>query len=133
MLIIPETHKDLLNDNKKAIVYLATTMADGSPQVTPVWFNFDGEYILINSALGRIKDKNMRARPKVALVIADPENAYRYIQIRGTVIEFTAQAAEDHIDTQNLKYHGTPNYPGHHVDQPRVIYKILPEKVQVMG
>jgi len=133
MLNIPESHKDLLLDEKKAFVYLATLMNDGTPQVTPVWFNVDGNHILINSALGRIKDKNMRARPQVALVIADPDNPYRYLQIRGTVVEFSTTGAEEHIDALNFKYHGDPHYPGHRADQPRVIYKILPEKVQSMG
>jgi PPOX class probable F420-dependent enzyme len=130
---IPESHQDLLTDEKKAFVYLATLMKDGSPQVTPVWFNTDGDYILVNSAEGRIKDKNMRARPQVALAIADPANPYRYLQIRGKVVEYTLDGAEEHIDTLNLKYHGSPNYPNHQPNQHRVIYKILPEKVQAMG
>jgi hypothetical protein len=74
MLTIPENYKDLLTDEKKAYLYLATVMKDGAPQVTPVWFNTDGEYILINSAAGRIKDKNMRARPNIAICITDPAN-----------------------------------------------------------
>ena len=130
---IPQTHTDLLSDGKKALAYLATSMPDGSPQVTPIWFNVDGNYILLNSALGRVKDRNMRARPKVALVVADPSNPYRYIQIRGIVIEFTTAGAEEHIDILNLKYHGTPKYPDHRADKPRVIYKIRAEKIQVMG
>ncbi len=130
---IPESYQDLLLNEKKAIVYLATLMQDGSPQVTPVWFNVEGDYILINSASGRVKDKNMRTRPQVALVIADPANPYRYLQIRGQVVEFTTEGAEEHIDTLNLKYHGTPQYPAHNPAQPRIIYKILPTKVQGMG
>jgi PPOX class probable F420-dependent enzyme len=126
---IPDSHQDLLTDEKKAFVYLATLMKDGSPQVTPVWFNTDGNYLLINSAEGRIKDKNMRARPQVALVIADPVNPYRYLQIRGRMVEYTLEGAEEHIDILNLKYHGNPNYPNHKPEQHRVIYKILPEKV----
>jgi len=130
---IPESHQDLLLDEIKAFVFLATLMKDGSPQVTPVWFNVDGDYILINSASGRVKDRNMRARPQVALVIADPNNAYRYLQIRGTVVEYISEGAEEHIDTLNFKYRGNPTYPGHNPAQPRIIYKILPEKVQGMG
>jgi PPOX class probable F420-dependent enzyme len=126
---IPASHQHLLADETKAFVYLATVMKDGSPQVTPVWFNMDGEYILLNSAEGRIKDRNMRARPAVALCIADPHDPYRYLQIRGRVVEITKQGAEDHIDTLNLKYHGNPNYANHRPDQPRVIYKVLPEKI----
>ena len=129
----PDSHLDLLSDEKKALLYLATTMHDGSPQVTPVWFNVDGDYILINSALGRVKDKNMRKNPKVAMVIGDPKNPYRYVQIRGQVVEFIIEGAEGHIDILNLKYNGTPLYPNHSADMPRVIYKILPEKIQTMG
>jgi len=126
---IPASHQDLLTNEKKAFVYLATVMKDGSPQVTPVWFDTDGEYIWLNSAEGRIKDRNMRARPAVALCIADPDDPYRYLQIRGRVVEITKEGAEDHIDTLNLKYHGNRNYPNHRPDQPRVIYKVLPEKI----
>ena len=75
----------------------------------------------------------MRTNPKIALVIADPQNPYRYIQIRGKVVEFITIGAEEHIDKLNFKYHGTPIYPNHSVDKPRVIYKILPENIQTMG
>ncbi len=133
MKTIPESHRDLLKDETKAFVYLATVMSDGTPQVTPVWFNMEGETILINTARGRLKDKNMRARPSVALCIADPKNPYRYVQIRGKVVEVTLEGAEKHIDTLNMKYHGNPNYAGHNSEHPRVIYKIQPEKVDAHG
>jgi PPOX class probable F420-dependent enzyme len=126
---IPESHQDLLADEKKAFVYLGTIMKDGTPQVTPIWFNTDGDYILINSVKGRVKDRNMRERPTVALCISDPDNPYRYLQIRGRVVEITMDGAEEHIDTLNLKYRGDRNYANHRADMPRVIYKILPEKV----
>ena len=125
---IPETHRDLLADEKKAFVYLATLMKDGSPQVTPVWFNTQGEYILVNSAAGRVKDKNMRARPQVALCIADPANPYRYLQIRGKVVEVTLEGAEAHIDALAFKYQGAPKYPYRKEGEKRVTYKIRPEK-----
>ena len=95
---IPETHLDLLTDEKKAFLFLATLMPSGTPQVTPIWFNTDGEYILINSAKGRVKDRNMRLRPQVALCIQDPTNSYRYLQIHGKVVEITTEGADDHID-----------------------------------
>ena len=133
MKTIPESHKDLLKDETKAFVYLATIMKDGTPQVTPVWFNMDGDYILLNSATGRLKDKNMRARPSVALCIADPKNPYRYLQVRGKIAEVTTDGAEDHIDTLNMKYHGNPHYANHNPEKPRVIYKIEPIKAQTMG
>jgi PPOX class probable F420-dependent enzyme len=126
---IPESHQDLLTDDKKAFLYLATIMKDGSPQVTPVWFNTDATHILINSAEGRLKDKNMRARPTVAVVIADPANPYRYIQIRGKVVEVTLEGAEEHIDALAFKYEGVSSYPNRRANERRVTYKILPEQV----
>ncbi|MGZ6347869.1 MAG: PPOX class F420-dependent oxidoreductase [Anaerolineales bacterium] len=130
---IPETHADLLNDEKKAFLYLTTLMPDGSPQVTPVWFNTDGEYILINTAKGRIKDKNMRSRPKVALCIQDPTNPYRYIQVHGAVVEYTTDGADDHIDKLTLKYRGIPKYPSRQPGEQRVKYTIQIEKVDAHG
>jgi len=108
-------------------------MKDGSPQVTPIWFDMDGEYIRINSAKGRIKDRNMRARPTVAVCIADPKNPYRYLQVQGKVAEISMEGAEEHIDQLNFKYHGDRNYPNHSPDKPRVIYKIEPLKVDAHG
>ncbi|MDI6768389.1 MAG: PPOX class F420-dependent oxidoreductase [Anaerolineales bacterium] len=133
MKSIPESHHDLLKDETKAFVYLATLMPDGSPQVTPVWFNTDGEHILINSAEGRIKDRNMRARPTVALCIADPANPYRYLQIHGKVIEFTTAGADAHIDALAFKYQGVPKYPYRQSGEIRVKYKIQAEKVDAHG
>ncbi len=94
----PQEYLDLLKDETKAFLFLATTMSDGSPQVTPIWFNADDEYILINTNEGRTKDRNMKARPKVALVIQDPNTPYRYIQIRGEIAEHTTQGADEHIN-----------------------------------
>jgi PPOX class probable F420-dependent enzyme len=130
---IPQTHLDLLTNEKKAFLYLATSMPDGTPQVTPVWFNIDGDSILINSAKGRIKDRNMRARPQVALCIQDPSNPYRYLQIRGKVIEITSHLADEHIDMLSLKYHGVPKYPSRQPGEQRVIYRIQIDKVDAHG
>jgi len=113
----------------KNFVHLATVFADGSPQVTPVWVDVDGKYILVNTAVGRVKEVNVKKNPKVALSLSDPANPYDFLQVRGKVVEqITGQVAEDHIDKLNMKYHGKPKYnhvPGEH----RVILKILPEKV----
>jgi PPOX class probable F420-dependent enzyme len=133
MSIVPDTFSDLLIDETRALVYLATLMPDGSPQVTPIWFNTDGTHILINSAAGRVKDSNMRARPQVALVIADPKNPYRYVQIRGRVVEITRQGADAHIDALSGKYTGNPKYQGRSAGEQRVTYKIFPDKVSTMG
>jgi PPOX class probable F420-dependent enzyme len=128
MSIIPKSHQDLLNEETGAYAYLSTLMADGSPQLTPLWFNTEGECILINSAKGRIKDINMRARPQVALLITDPKDPfYRYLQIRGRVVEVSEEGADNHINVLSLKYDHKPwqSVPR----QTRVKYKILPEKV----
>jgi len=129
---IPESFQDLFTDEAKTILFLATTMSDGSPQVTPIWFNTDGEYLLINSAKGRTKDRNMRARPKVAVAIIDPQNIYRYIQLRGEVIEITEEGAREHINTLSKKYTGNDVYDGP-PGQTRVTYKIRIDHVNPNG
>jgi len=128
---IPEQYKDLLT--KKAFAHLATLMKDGSPQVTPVWFDYDGTYVRVNTAKGRWKDKNMRNRPKVALSIPDPDNPYRYMQIRGKVAEVTENGADEHIDSLAKKYLGQDKYPFRQPGEVRVIYKIEVDRVQTMG
>jgi PPOX class probable F420-dependent enzyme len=124
---IPSEYRDLLSDGTRAYLFLATLMPDGSPQVTPVWFNTDGEHILVNTAAGRVKDINMRARPSVAIVIQDPDDPYRYIQIRGRVAEITNSGADEHINVLSLKYDNEPWTP--QPEQQRVIFKILPVHV----
>ena len=127
MKTFPASHQDLLSDETKAYAFLATLMADGSPQLTPLWFNAQGDFILINSAKGRIKDRNMRARPRVALLITDPKDPfYRYVQIRGRIVEITEEGALKHINSLSLKYRQKPWTPVE--GQIRVIYKVLPEK-----
>lgn len=128
---IPEPFKDLFA--KVAYANLATVMPDGSPQVTPVWFDQDGEYLRINSAKDRIKDKNMRRNKRVALSIQDPDNAYRYLAVRGNVEEITEEGADAHIDSLAKKYLGKDKYPFRGPGEVRVIYKIRPEKVSTMG
>lgn len=131
MVQIPEKYHDLLSSDVKAFANLATIMENGDPQVTPLWFNYKDGYIWINSAKGRVKDRNMRRHPVIALAISDPKNPYRYIQIRGKVVEMTEQGAEDHIHQLSQKYHGRPFSltPG----QVRVSYKIEPIHVSVNG
>lgn len=131
MAWIPESHLDLLKDDTKAFGSLATLMNDGSPQLTPVWFNTDGTHILINSAKGRVKDRNMRRDPRVSLVIIDPDDPYRYIQIRGKVVGITTLGAREHIDRLSKKYTGRDKYTSGSADEIRVTYKILPERVSV--
>lgn len=128
---IPEQFRDLLS--KKAFAHLATLMPDGSPQVTPVWFDYDGSHIRINSAKGRVKDRNMRRNGRVALAIQDPENPYRYLAVRGRVEEITETGADTHIDSLAKKYLGQDRYPHRQPGEVRVIYRIRPERVSSMG
>jgi PPOX class probable F420-dependent enzyme len=127
---IPEKFRDLLT--KKAFAHLATLMQDGSPQVTPVWFDYDGTHVRINSAKGRVKDKNMRRNEQVALAIQDPENPYRYLALRGRVEEITEKGADAHIDTLTKKYLGQDRYPYRQTGEVRVIYRIRPDRVSTM-
>src|SRR5436853_4550121 len=96
MPAIPEKYADLFK--KKAFANLATVMPDGTPQVTPVWVDYDGSHVLVNSARGRQKDKNMKENSAVSLSILDPDNPYRYLEVRGRVEEVTEEGASDHID-----------------------------------
>ena len=129
--IITQQFRDLLT--KKAFASLATVMADGSPQVTPVWFDFDGTHLRVNSAKGRVKDRNMRRNGRVALSILDPENPYRHVAIRGRVEEITEAGADAHIDSLSKKYLGQDRYPNRRPGEVRVIYRIRPERVSTMG
>ena len=120
----PEEYQDLVNNESKAMLYLATIMPDGSPQVTPVWFSTDGEHIFINTNEGRVKDKNMKARPKVAMTIQDPNKIYRYFGIRGEVVSYTTEGADEHINMLSLRYDDEPwTYKE---TQKRIIFKIKP-------
>jgi PPOX class probable F420-dependent enzyme len=122
--IIPDSHLDLFE--KQAFANLATLMPDGSPQVTPVWVDYDGRYVLINSAAGRQKDKNMERDARVALSILDPDNPYRYLEIRGRVAERTRNGADEHIDKMARKYLGKDKYPFARPGEMRILYKIEP-------
>lgn len=124
--VLPESHRDLLTE-KKGFAHLATTNPDGSLQSTPVWVDYDGEHVLINTARGRRKDRNMRERPRVALSVLDPEDPYRYLEVRGTVVETTSSGAEDHIDRLAQKYLNEDTYPLRQEGEVRVIHKIRPE------
>ncbi|MHB8525212.1 MAG: PPOX class F420-dependent oxidoreductase [Candidatus Acidiferrales bacterium] len=128
---IPEKYADLFK--KQAFANLATVMPDGSPQVTPVWVDFDGNHVLFNSALGRVKDKNIRRDPRVSLSVQDPENPYRYLEVRGRVVEITENGADEHINKLSQKYLGKPVYPFRQPGEVRVLYKIEPEHVSMMG
>lgn len=120
----PEKFLDLLDKDKKAFLYLATVNAIGMPQVTPVWFDTDGDYILVNTNEGRLKDRNMKECPDVAMTIQDPNDPYRYLGMRGKVISHTTEGADEHINELSLRYYGRPWT--YREGQKRIIYKIQP-------
>ena len=128
---IPDTYLDLFK--KRAFAHMATLMPDGSPQVTPVWVDFDGTHVLVNSARGRQKDRNLRRDARVALGIQDPDDPYRYLQVRGRVVEITEQDADTGIDGLSLKYLGVESFPYRRSNEVRVWYKIEPEHVSGVG
>ena len=129
---LPEKYADLL-DNKKAFANLGTLNRDGSPQVTPVWVDYDGKHVRIISARGRQKDKNIARDPRVSISIQDPENPYRYLEIRGKVVEATEKGADDHINSLAKKYLGKDVYPFRQPGEKRVMYKIEPHHFSSMG
>ena len=129
---IPEKYLDLMS-GKKALASIATTMPDGSPQVTPVWFDYTNGKIRINTARGRVKARNMKVGSKVALAIIDPDNPYRYVGIRGLVVKETEQGADAHIDSLAKKYLGQDKYPFRQPGEVRVTYEIEPASVHVNG
>jgi len=129
--VIPDKYQDIFQ--KKAFAHLATLNQDGTPQVTPVWVDYDGRHILVNSARGRRKDKNLSSRPAVALSIQDPDNPYRYLEVRGRVEEITEEGADQHIDKMAKKYMGVDKYPYRQPGEVRVLYKIKPERTSQMG
>jgi PPOX class probable F420-dependent enzyme len=131
MATIPERYRDLFT--KKAFAHVATVGRDGAPQVTPVWVDYDGAHVLINTARGRVKDRNLQRNPTVALSVQDPDNPYRYLQVRGRVVEVTEKGADAHIDALAKRYMGHDRYGNRRPGEVRVIFKILPEKVQSMG
>jgi PPOX class probable F420-dependent enzyme len=120
-------------EQKKAFAHLATLMPDGSPQVTPVWFQYkDGKFI-VNTARGRIKDRNMSRDARVALDIVDPDNPYSHLAVRGKVVRSTEQGADENIDALAKKYLGKDKYPLRRPSEKRVVYEIEPTSVSMMG
>lgn len=130
---IPASHRDLLEDKVYAI--LTTVMPDGQPQSTVVWVDYDGAYVRVNTAAGRQKDKNMRRNPKVTLSLVDPDDPFRWLEIRGTVDEIDETSGLDHINRLAKKYMGASAYYGHvapverqHKEK-RIMFKIRPTRV----
>jgi PPOX class probable F420-dependent enzyme len=132
MATIPEKYLDLLT-RKKAFAAIATTMPDGSPQVTPVWFDYKDGLVRVNTAKGRVKARNLKADAPVALAIIDPDNPYRYIQIRGRVRRVTEEGANAHIDALAKKYRGEDKYSSAAAGEVRLMAEIEPRSASGMG
>ena len=131
MAAIPQSYRDLFD--KKSFAHIATVGRDGTPQVTPVWIDYDGTHIRFNTARGRVKTRNLERNPVVAMSVQDPENPYRYLQVKGRVVEMTEKGADAHIDALAKKYLGVDRYPGRRPGEVRVIYTVAVDRVQVMG
>ena len=131
MATFPDEFLDLFQ--KKAFGAFTTLMPDGSPQTTPVWVDYKDGRIWVNSALGRQKDKNVRRDPRVAVTLIDPDNPYRYIEVRGRVDEITQSGADEHIDRMAKKYLDQDKYPFRQPGEQRVLYKIAIEKTHANG
>jgi PPOX class probable F420-dependent enzyme len=125
-LITPEIEKLLLGKN---FASFATLMDDGSPHVAPTWIDYDGQYVLINTAAGRIKEKNVRNDRRVALSIPNESNPYEMVTIRGIVEEITEKNADIHVDKLTKRYLGLDKYPFRSPIEKRIILKIRPVKI----
>jgi PPOX class probable F420-dependent enzyme len=125
---LTDSAKNILS--KQTFANLATLMPDGSPQVTPVWVDFEGDDVVINTAEGRTKPRNLRDDPRVALSATDPDNPYEAVIIRGRVKEMTHDGADEHIDLMAKKYLGKDTYPFRQEGEERVKVYIEPEVVK---
>jgi PPOX class probable F420-dependent enzyme len=123
---IPERLTDLLTREKKAFAQLALALRDGTPHVSPIWFDYEDGLIVLNTARGRVKDKVLKRRPVIALSISDPADPYRYVIVKGPVVNETEENAYDRICDLNLKYKGERTYPKI-PGQVRVTYWVKPE------
>ena len=131
MAAIPDKFLDLVKD-KKAFANLATLMPDGTPQVTPIWFDYSDGVIHLNTASGRVKAQNMQEGANVALSIMDPDNPYRYVQIRGHVVNTTKDGADKQIDAISHKYLGK-DYPFRRPGEERISVDVAIDKASASG
>ena len=132
MAEVPNSFVDLLT-GKPSFAHLATSMKDGSPQVTPVWFDYDGTYVIVNTAKGRVKYNNMLRDPRVTIAVSDPQNPGRYIQLRGRVAEMSEADGDAVIDRLAKKYMGVDKYPYRREGEVRVTVRIEVQRAQGMG
>ena len=131
MAEIPATAQHLLGG--KNFAHIATVMEDGSPQVSPVWIDYEDGLVVFNTAEGRLKPKNLRRDPRVAISITNPENPYESLLIRGRAVELTHEGADEHIDALAKRYMEVDEYPLRQPGEERVIVKVEPERVQHMA
>jgi PPOX class probable F420-dependent enzyme len=131
MASFPQNYLDLA-DQKVAFASLATLMPDGTPQVTPVWFDYTNGLIRVNTATGRVKANNMQVGAAVALSILDPDNPYRYVQVRGKVTHTTRDGADAHIDALSHKYMGK-DYPFRKPGEDRILVEITIDHASASG
>jgi PPOX class probable F420-dependent enzyme len=132
MATIPQEYRDLL-DTRPVLVSLATVQPDGQPQVTPVWIDMEGEQLRVNTAKGRQKHINMEQRPMVTVLATDPDNAFRYIEVRGRVTRITEEGGDAHIDRLAKKYLGVDSYPYRNPAETRIVCYIEPTRVIASG
>lgn len=114
---------------EKNFAFVASLMNDGSPQITPVWIDYDGQFLLINTAEGRTKQKNFARDPRIAVSVMNHNDPYDVVTVRGKVVEQTRSGADEHIDRMAKKYLGVDKYPFRNPDEKRIILKIKPEKI----
>jgi PPOX class probable F420-dependent enzyme len=127
---IPESYHDLFE--RRTFAHFSTVMPDGTPQVTPVWVDYDADRdrLLVNTARGRQKERNVAANPKVGASMLDPEDPYRWLSVRGEVTAVTEEGAVEHIDELARRYMDVEEYPNHDTeDAPRVIVEVRPDRV----
>lgn len=114
----------------KNFAFVATSMKDGSPHVTPTWIDIENGFLLVNTAIGRVKHKNVKNDPRIAISVADTNNPYHMVSVRGEVVEqITGERAENHIDKMAKKYIGKDKYPRRGPDEKRILFKIKPQKI----
>lgn len=128
---IPDEYRDVLD--KKGFAHVATLGRDGAPQSNPVWYDFDGENLLFSQTTTRQKYHNVNRDPRVALSITDPDDPYRYLEIRGTVTEIVEDEGNRFINSLAQKYMDEEEYPYHQPGDERVLVKVAPEHTTVMG
>jgi len=118
---------------RPVLASLATIAADGSPQITPLWIDVEGDDLVVNTSQGRAKARNMERNPKVAVCVVDPDDPFNIVAVHGTVTEITTEGADDHIDALAKKYMGVDTYPMRQEGEVRVKIKIHPDKIVMQG